>query len=128
MSKELVTGDIVIDAAKKESKENVSKMRVLTPNDGAIDSIVETGKPISEHEGNQQYNPKTTAVECVFEDQLDKYVPNWRTKFDINNLAEELEAYKNQWQVTVSTYDYPIKRLEKIDQPQERKVRKQSGE
>lgn len=123
MSKELVTGDIVVDAEMEKSERDVNRMRVLTPNDGEINSIIENGKPISEHELNQQYDPKTTAVECVFEDQLDKYVPNWRTEFDIDNLAEELEAYKNQWQVTVSTYDYPIKRLQKVERTQEKKVR-----
>lgn len=122
MTEELVTGDIVVDITKEPSDEDPNRMRVLTPNDGTIGSIIEDGKPISQHEGNQQYEPETIAVECVFEDQLDKYVPNWRTKFNLDNLDEELEAYKKEWQVTVKTYDFPIKRLEKVDKSQENKI------
>ena len=60
-------------------------------------------------EANDDIDPDEPVVQVAFVGDLDKNAPGWRDHQ--STLADWIDAYTDQWGVTITRYDYPISRL-----------------
>jgi hypothetical protein len=99
-----------------EDETDRGTCRVLDPDAGRANAVEvgTTGATVSEFAGNEQFPDDDRVVTVAFEGALDADVPEW-DEWDAAALHAELDAYADEWGVTVRTYDYPESRLTSVE-------------
>lgn len=107
-SNTLTAGEQVLD----REVDDPDPMRVLTPNVGVANQVCVGEQTVADFESNSDY-PNNSAVACVvYEDNLDRLVPEWEEMVDSETeFVDELNDYENQWGVVVQRYNFPTQRL-----------------
>jgi hypothetical protein len=103
-------GEAVGDVTEPAEKRGTC--RVLNPDAGRANAVEvgTTGATVSEFDGNEQFPADDRVVRVVYESALDANVPEW-DEWHAEALAAELDAYADEWDVSVQAYDYPESRL-----------------
>ena len=103
-------GEAVEDETEAEDERGT--MRVVEPHAGLAGEVEvgTTGVSVADYDGNEDVDESERVVSVVFEAGLDRNVPEW-DEWDLGDLPERLDDYRDEWGVSVPVYDYPESRL-----------------
>lgn len=105
-------GDVVLD----QERDDETRMVVLCPDRGTADDVYIAALESSVAAVNDTYPSDDVVVECVHEEWLDRHVGDrWET-WNTESFRETLEAFVSEWGIPLPTYDYPVSRLESIEE------------
>lgn len=107
-SNTLTAGEQVLD----READDPDPMRVLTPNVGVANQVRVGEQTVADFESNSDYPNNSTVACVVYEDNLDRLVPEWEEMVDgETEFVGELNDYENEWGVVVQRYNFPTQRL-----------------
>ena len=109
---ELRVGDVVID---RESEDEAARLIVLDASRGRAGEVYIEALDASVADVNAEYPTDDPVVECVHEEWLERHAGNQWEDWDPAAFADQLEAFVAEWNIPLSTYDYPASRLERVD-------------
>jgi len=105
---EFPVGAVVRDRRHDRS----GRMRVVgVLEERADEYAIDPGRTVADY--NPAIDPADRVVEVVFEGDLDRHVPGWRT-WAAADLPARLEAYCEEWDVDVRIYAFPHSRIERV--------------